>query len=77
MPVALAEQQKSSATKNTSQNMSATVDELVVFCPKCKTLEMLYFTGERLMPTRKFHQEDGKVYHGCGSSEPCRLYRFS
>lgn len=49
--------------------------ELVALCPKCKTLETLWFNRDGLIQTRRFYQEDGKVYHDCGSSEPCRLYR--
>ena len=49
--------------------------ELLVFCPKCKTLEMLWFDNGYLMQTRKFDQTDGQVYHDCGSNQPCRLYR--
>jgi phage FluMu protein Com len=50
-------------------------DELTVYCPKCKTLETLEFTKDGLTRTQKFTQENGGVYHDCGSSEPCRLYR--
>ena len=49
--------------------------ELVVFCPRCKALETFWFTKDTLMPTRKFNQENGHVFHDCGSGEPCRLYR--
>lgn len=49
--------------------------ELVAFCPKCKTLETLLFTGESLVQTRKFRQDKNRVFHDCGSSESCRLFR--
>ncbi|MBI4186626.1 MAG: hypothetical protein HY530_03855 [Chloroflexi bacterium] len=50
--------------------------EVVAFCPKCKTLEMLLFEDGYLVRTRKFSQNiDGHVYHDCGSEQPCRLYR--
>ncbi len=49
--------------------------ELLVFCPKCKALETLWFDNGYLMQTRKFDQNDGRVYHDCGSEEACRLYR--
>ena len=48
--------------------------EAVAFCPRCKVLLTLCFSGNKLMPTRKFSQEEGEVYHDCGSSQPCRLY---
>lgn len=50
--------------------------ELLAFCPKCKTLEVLYTTSDRLVPTRRFSQSGEAVYHNCGANEPCRLYRF-
>lgn len=49
--------------------------EVVAYCPGCKTLESLSFSGSTLVTTRKFDQRGGRVYHDCGSSEPCRLYR--
>jgi len=52
------------------------VHELVAICPHCKNMEALFFVGDRLVPTRKYHQEDAAVYHDCGSDKPCRLYRF-
>jgi hypothetical protein len=48
--------------------------ELLVSCPKCKTLEILWFENGYLMQTRKFDQTDGQVYHDCGLNQPCRLY---
>jgi phage FluMu protein Com len=51
------------------------VSELVASCPKCKTFETLTFTLDGTIRTRKFSQEDSQVYHDCGSTEPCRLYR--
>jgi len=49
--------------------------ELVAICPTCRTFETLLFFGDALMETRKFKQHDGYVYHDCGSSEPCQMYR--
>ncbi|MDD4859711.1 MAG: hypothetical protein PHR56_05850 [Dehalococcoidales bacterium] len=51
--------------------------ELVAFCPGCKTLETLWFSEGRLMTTRRFHEENGQVFHNCGSTKPCRLHRSS
>ena len=48
--------------------------EAVAFCPRCKALLVLWFSGDKLMPTRKFSQDGREVYHDCGSSQPCRLY---
>lgn len=48
-------------------------DEVVAFCPECKAFETLWFTGDVLVQTRKFTQDGARVYHDCGSEEPCRL----
>ncbi len=57
------------------KDMREGIYELLVFCPKCKTLETLGFDNGYLMQTRKFDQTDGQVYHDCGSNQPCRLYK--
>ncbi len=49
--------------------------EAVAFCPRCKALQTVWLNGNTLMPTRKFSQEGGEIYHDCGSSQPCRLYQ--
>jgi hypothetical protein len=48
-------------------------DELVAFCPKCKAFETLWFNGDEMIPTRKYVQVGKRVYHDCGSQEPCQL----
>lgn len=50
------------------------MDELIVFCPRCKTLETLCFAEDVLVKTPKFSQQNGRIYHDCGSNDPCRLY---
>ncbi len=50
-------------------------DEVVVFCPACKTLETLQYSDGSLVKTRKFTQQDREIFHDCGSVKPCRLYR--
>ncbi len=49
------------------------MDELLAFCPKCKAFETLWFADDSLVPTRKYLQVGGRVYHDCGSDEACRL----
>jgi len=51
------------------------ISELVVCCPKCKTFETLTFTQDGTIRTRKFSQENSHIYHDCGSTEPCRVFR--
>jgi len=46
-------------------------------CPRCLTVETLWFRGDVLVKTTRFSQgEDGRVYHNCdcGSAGPCRLF---
>jgi hypothetical protein len=49
--------------------------EVVVFCPKCKAMQSVQISGNRLTPTRKFTQVGPYIYHDCGSRQPCRLYQ--
>jgi len=48
--------------------------EAVAFCPRCKALQTVCISDNKLMPTRKFYQIGSQIYHDCGSSQPCRLY---
>ena len=51
-------------------------DELLVFCPSCKALEVNRFRGEVLVNTQKFVQKPEGIYHSCGSGIPCRLFKL-
>jgi hypothetical protein len=53
---------------------SLDVEEAMAFCPSCKALQTVWVSGNTLMPTRKFYQTGGQVYHDCGSGQPCHLY---
>ena len=51
--------------------------EYVCQCPRCLTLETLWFRDGILVPTIKFSQgEDGRIYHHCNGSSagPCWLF---
>jgi hypothetical protein len=48
--------------------------EVVAICPKCKALQTIWVNDGVLMSTRKFAQVGGRIYHDCGSAQPCRLY---
>ncbi len=50
--------------------------EAVAFCPGCKALQTVWINSDKLIPTRKFFQEGSQIYHDCGSSQPCHLYRI-
>ena len=75
MPVALLKRETPSVTNDVGALISSKTDEVVAFCPRCKTLETLYLSSGQLTPTRKFSQNDGHIYHDCGSIKPCQLYR--
>jgi hypothetical protein len=51
--------------------------EAVAFCPRCHALQTVWIDRNTLMPTRKFYQVGSQIYHDCGSSQACRLYRSS
>ncbi len=80
MTMTLIKQQKTTTEKKLKPKKSSfayspVVEELMAFCPKCKTPETVRLYDSVLSPTRKFSQEDGKLYHDCGANEPCRVYR--
>ena len=76
MVTALAQRTEPRTSKRIT-DMPLPEQELVVFCPGCKALEVLWFSNGYLTPTRKFYQADSRVYHDCGFGEPCRLFRHS
>jgi hypothetical protein len=59
---------------NTGVRFAPAPRELLAQCPKCKTMETLQFVGSTLLRCRKFRQENGRIYHDCGSDQPCRLH---
>jgi hypothetical protein len=75
MSIVLTQLRQSSSKKETVQIKAAEADEFMVFCPKCGTLETVWFVENMLVPTPKFSQEDTRVYHDCGSDTSCHLYR--
>ena len=77
MPVALLKRENPSVTNDVKAIIPSKTDEVVAFCPKCKTLETLYLSSGQLTPTRKFGQNNSHIYHDCGSIKPCQLYRLS
>jgi hypothetical protein len=51
------------------------LDEAVAVCPKCKAVETVCFIANKLTQTRKYTQRDGQIFHDCGSTLPCKLYK--
>jgi phage FluMu protein Com len=51
-------------------------EEFMAQCPSCKTIETVAVDGDsQLITTRKFYQSGRNIYHKCGSTQPCRLFR--
>jgi len=73
MSIELAKQQRTDDGKVIERIVRTASTEVVVFCPKCKALETLHFGQGGLTPNQKFSQKGDKIYHACGSNEPCRL----
>jgi hypothetical protein len=76
MSVVLAQQHVQNDMEENGQDICSSIDEVIVVCPRCKTLETLWFSAGLLVPTRKFRQSGNRVYHDCGSDEPCCFYHF-
>jgi len=49
--------------------------DVLSFCPYCKNLQPLLFSQGKLVGEHKYRQENGHIYHDCGSDKPCHLYR--
>ena len=45
-------------------------DEIMIFCPACKTFETVWFNKGKLNQNRKFTQYGSHIYHDCGSNNP-------
>lgn len=74
MPLMLAVEQDIAARRRIWQTLSVRTDEVIAFCPNCKTVETLFLEDFNLMPTQKFSQRGNQIYHSCGSDRPCCLY---
>jgi hypothetical protein len=60
--------------KTRAGDNSLQTEEVIAFCPRCKALQTVWLQGNIMMPTRKFSQIGSRIYHNCGSSQPCILY---
>ena len=67
------QQKEMTRARNEIPQGMASSEELVAFCPKCKAFETLWFNGDEMVHTRKYIQDGKRVYHDCGSEEPCQL----
>ena len=76
MPIVVTQPRNYDIAKGIERSGTVIMNEFTVLCPKCKTLETVWFTEDGLLvQTQKFSQADSRVYHHCGTREPCRLYR--
>jgi hypothetical protein len=75
MSVVSAQPQKLNRKKEIGRHIVTEPDEFIIFCPKCNAFETVCLTEDRLVPTKKFNQVGARIYHDCGSNEPCFLYR--
>ena len=75
MSIVLTQPRQSSSKKETVRIISTEANEFMAFCPKCGTLETVWFVENMLVPTPKFSQEDTRVYHDRGLDKSCHLYR--
>jgi len=51
------------------------VREVIASCPNCGAFETIWIRGKTLVPTQKFYQRQGKIYHKCGKHIPCLLLK--
>ena len=78
MSIVLTKPQVSSTGRETRPIIAAEAKEFIAVCPKCGTIETVWFTEDGLLvPTRKFRQYGSRLYHDCGSDKSCHLYRTS
>jgi hypothetical protein len=68
---------KEKRATDTQKANSTRPGEVMAFCPRCKALQTVWIDGNTLLPTRKFYQAGSQIYHDCGSSRACCLYRSS
>ena len=75
MPVKLTQPQKRNSTKGIGYRIATEPNDFMIFCPKCYAFETVSLVKDMLVPTKKFSQIGARIYHDCGSNEPCHLYR--
>lgn len=57
--------------------ISPGITDCLAYCPHCKAMQTVQFQRESLIPTRKFHEAAGRVWHDCGSPLACGLITMS
>ena len=78
MSTVLTQRKGSSIGRKKRPIIAAEANELIAFCPKCCTLETVWFTEEGLIvPTQKFSQYGTRLHHNCGADASCHIYRIS
>lgn len=64
---------KTPSAKVRARLNGARMRTVMAHCPGCKEVATIDVIGAAMVPTRKFRQVGGKVFHDCGSELPCRL----
>ena len=63
-------------TQETGNMLFGRSEDFLAQCPLCKTIETVTVCGDsQLISTLKFYQSGRNIYHRCGSTQPCRLFR--
>jgi len=75
MAVRMASRRPVRVLETTALDHGVGESEATVFCPGCTAFETVWFLNGELMPTRKFAQVGSRIFHDCGTSRPCWLYR--
>ena len=73
-PVVLIKERPTAVKEASSRTIAS--DEMVMFCPSCKAVQTVWFSNDKMIPTRKFSQYDGLIFHDCGSKIPCRCVHW-
>jgi hypothetical protein len=48
--------------------------EFIGQCPKCKDFRTIFVIHGEIECDRAYATKNGKIYHNCGTSLPCRLF---
>ena len=73
MSITLIHSKQGNGQKEIGRHIGAESNEFTILCPKCCAFETVCFIDDMLVPTKKFSQADSRIYHDCGSNEPCRF----
>jgi hypothetical protein len=76
MSAALTQSKKFNSKKEIERRIATEPNDFTILCPKCYAFETVSLIEGTLVRTKKFSQIGPRIYHDCGSNEPCRLYHI-